>query len=358
MQTTRRFTIPLILVMLASLLGTGVQSALAAGATYYVSMTGSDTNSGSSTSPWRTIQKAVNTAPAGSTISVAAGSYSRTTISRSQLTVVASGKVVTGTFTVTGSNNTVRGFTITDPGKNAGIIVQGNYNLFLNNEIYHTMQDGIWFFGHDNTFRGNYIHDILDPSIGGDPHVDCFQTWGYNWDTYNVLFDRNTCNHTRTSGSNQITMIERATTALVQDITFRNNIFIMHDSGYSPMNIVRKSGQGVISGIKVLNNTFYNTTGAGQEAVKLTSISNGLVEDNVSIGYGKFATITGGTVSLAKNVASGPYGMVDYPHYNFRLTSGSPLINAGVSDGVPTDFAGVARPQGGSYDIGAFEYLP
>ena len=106
-------------------------------------------------------------------------------------------------------NNVVRGFTITDATANNGIEVNGNFNLFENNEIYKTKQDGIWFFGHDNTFRGNYIHDILDPSIANqfptyDEHADCFQTWDWSWDTYNVLFENNICDHTRAEGSNQI----------------------------------------------------------------------------------------------------------------------------------------------------------
>ncbi|HLO13381.1 MAG TPA: choice-of-anchor Q domain-containing protein, partial [Anaerolineales bacterium] len=135
-------------------------------------------------------------------------------------------------------------------------------------------------------------------------------------------------------------------------------IFIMHDAGYSPLNVARKVDQGEISGIQILNNTFYNTTGAGNDAVKMTSVVNGLVVDNVSIGYADFAQISGGGVTLSKNVSSGPYGMVDYVNFNFHLTSNSPLINAGIDDGLRDDFDGTSRPQGTSMDIGAFEYKP
>ena len=44
-------------------------------ATYYVSTAGSDSNPGSSGQPWRTIQKAANTAAAGDTVTVRAGTY-------------------------------------------------------------------------------------------------------------------------------------------------------------------------------------------------------------------------------------------------------------------------------------------
>ena len=53
----------------------GVFTALASGNTYYVSPTGSDSNSGTLSAPWRTIQKAANTAVAGDKIEIMGGSY-------------------------------------------------------------------------------------------------------------------------------------------------------------------------------------------------------------------------------------------------------------------------------------------
>ncbi len=41
---------------------------------------------------------------------------------------------------------------------------------------------------------------------------------------------------------------------------------------------------------------------------------------------------------------------------NFRLSPGSPAIDAAIPSGwVTTDFLGVSRPQGGGPDVGAFE---
>ena len=45
------------------------------GATYYVSASGSDSNIGTSDAPFRTIQKAANTASAGDIVTVNAGTY-------------------------------------------------------------------------------------------------------------------------------------------------------------------------------------------------------------------------------------------------------------------------------------------
>lgn len=43
--------------------------------------------------------------------------------------------------------------------------------------------------------------------------------------------------------------------------------------------------------------------------------------------------------------------------YDFHLTSGSPCFNSGTATGAPsTDLDGLARPQRGSFDMGAYEY--
>jgi hypothetical protein len=42
---------------------------------------------------------------------------------------------------------------------------------------------------------------------------------------------------------------------------------------------------------------------------------------------------------------------------DFQLQSGSPAIDAGASSNAPgDDFAGVSRPRGAGYDIGAYEF--
>jgi Malectin domain/K319L-like, PKD domain/Protein of unknown function (DUF1565) len=61
-----------------------VNPASISGPVFYVSTGGSDSNSGSSSSPWRTIQKAANTVSGGTTVIVAPGKYDeRVTVSNS-----------------------------------------------------------------------------------------------------------------------------------------------------------------------------------------------------------------------------------------------------------------------------------
>jgi hypothetical protein len=143
-------------------------------------------------------------------------------------------------FEVTETTTRIIRFKISDKNSDAGLEVHGDNNLFKKNEIYHMGQDGIWFHGSGNKYRNNYIHDILDPSIGGDPHVDCFQSWTWGGPVRDTLFEGNTCVHTRSSGSNQIAMIE-SRNGEISNLIFRNNTFTMHDAGYTPLRINSKA---------------------------------------------------------------------------------------------------------------------
>jgi hypothetical protein len=356
---------------------------------YYVATNGNDANPGTQSQPWKTIKKATNTIIAGDTALVLSGSYNeKVEISTSGITLQAVGKVITKGVYISGNSNTFRGFTITDPTSDWGIRTSGDNNLIEGNEIYHTSQDGIWFFGSYNTFRGNYIHDILDPSIPGDPnaiHVDCFQTWGSNWDTTNVLFEKNICIHNRLSGGNEIIMIERATTLEVRDITFRNNIFVIYDPTYCSLNFWGPIGQLKISNITVVNNTIVNLSGVGKNGIQFVNITNASAINNLFINYGDrdkyipYIVVQGGTnINIQNNAVYNTNGIAPngspYPGdlwmqdplivslsgLDFHLQSNSPLIDAGYYLGnlFTNDFDGIIRPQGAGFDIGAYEFSP
>lgn len=350
---------------------------------YYVSTTGSDSNPGTQSLPWATIQKAANTVPSGGTALVLAGTYSeQITVSTSGITLQAQGKVITKRILVSGNSDTIRGFTVTDPTSDPGIWTEGDHNLIEGNEIYHTHQDGIWFFGSYNTYRGNYIHDILDPS-NPDTHVDCFQTWGWNWNTTNDLFERNLCiNNSVTNYSNQIVQLEHNTAAEVRDITFRNNVFVLYYPVYSAFNFWGNTSGTPVSNITVVNNTIVNMTRSRRaNAIQFYYISGATAINNLSIDFGDSITPYIGTdgssslnihnnavyttdgVAPEGSPSSGDVWMknpmvVSISGLDFHLQSSSPLINVGYNLGslVPNDKDGVARPQGTGYDIGAYEY--
>src|SRR5437867_1390181 len=89
-----------------------------AATTYYVAPTGNDSNSGSSGSPWQTIQHAANysSLTAGDTVTVQAGTYNeRVSVTRSGssgnlITFQAQGTVVTQGFNIQANYVKVDGF--------------------------------------------------------------------------------------------------------------------------------------------------------------------------------------------------------------------------------------------------------
>ena len=74
----------IVFICLICLIGIGVVSppkpVAAAGNTYYVATTGSDSNPGTLSEPWLTIQHAADTAVAGDTVNIQGGAYSSTQI--------------------------------------------------------------------------------------------------------------------------------------------------------------------------------------------------------------------------------------------------------------------------------------
>src|SRR6266508_6207583 len=67
--------ISLIAALVLAFGGSSTSPVLAASNTYYVSTTGSDTNSGSLTAPFKTFAKAVSIMQAGDTLQVMPGTY-------------------------------------------------------------------------------------------------------------------------------------------------------------------------------------------------------------------------------------------------------------------------------------------
>lgn len=123
---------------------------------YYVSAQGNDSNPGTQAQPWRTIQKAANTATAGNTVLVQAGDYpERVTLNRSgsaasPIRFEAQGTVVMRGFTVSANYVTIRGFEITntpdDSQNGMGIWVKGSGCLLENNYIHYATRGGILLY--------------------------------------------------------------------------------------------------------------------------------------------------------------------------------------------------------------------
>lgn len=124
-------------------------------ATYYVSTNGSNSNSGSQSSPWLTIQKAADAMSSGDTVIVNSGTYNERVIIRKSgtanlpITFQANGKVTSYGFKVEGNYIHIKGFTMTsnkcDQGvESSGIYVTGDYCRIEGNNLFSNPRYGIY----------------------------------------------------------------------------------------------------------------------------------------------------------------------------------------------------------------------
>jgi PKD repeat protein len=423
-----------------------------AGNVYYVDgVAGNDSNPGTQSLPWKTIQKAANTMVAGDKVIVKSGTYSErvseTTSGNSgnQIVyqVIAGGTVTCKGFKISGSYVTVDGFKVdaddNDYSAGRGFHVSGNYvtvkNCFAtecpcggiwydensshgyiynnrcyhngqngievwgsyhrveNNEIWESVQhhpqapfiggadaDGVRFHGDHHTFIGNWIHEpaLMSDPYNTDPHIDCFQTFdssshGAPAASY-CTFERNRCRQYLQGMSTF--MIEGSQLYPPHHISIKNNIFEV-GGGIN----VNSGGGGKGHHIYVYNNTFIGgmSTVVGS-AIVISNASDIEIINNITVDYkSNHRNIDGCTnVILNHNCAyntngSNPSGhpgpqshelwaqdpkFVSLANRDFHLQSTSQCINSGATISVVTnDFDGVARPQGGLYDIGAYEYV-
>jgi hypothetical protein len=148
----------------------GVKASTLSGPTYYVATTGNDANSGSAAAPWRTIQHAVSTVPAGGTVVVNAGVYNEA------VTITRSGNATAGYITV----EAAPGVTATVDGTGLAVGNGGQQGLFtlynanyvrvigfeIRNFSTNSASDvpaGIFVYGSGDhiEIRKNHIHNIV-----------------------------------------------------------------------------------------------------------------------------------------------------------------------------------------------------
>lgn len=105
------------------------------------------------------------------------------------------------------------------------------------------------------------------------------------------------------------------------------------------------------SNILIYNNTFYSNR---NEDINCSGITSATIRNNIF--YNSPTQISGCSVTQSNNLTTNP-SFVNGEAGNFHLQSNSPAIDAGVTiGGILTDADGISRPQGGEYDIGAYEF--
>ena len=174
---------------------------------------------------------------------------------------------------------------------------------------------------------------------------------------------------------------------VIDNVTIRNNIFVNNNhvgliTGENLKNLkvwnntFYQDGRGEIyiddklplTGIDVRNNLFFhgknaacktNCTWFGDTHVQFSTSAGKTVTWANNAYYPAAATASNGEGSTRSVPVANPItGTVQFfnpSEFDFRLKSGSTAINKGATIPVASDYWGVARPQDGAFDIGAFE---
>lgn len=345
------------------------------GKDYYVSTTGSDSNDGSAAHPWRTIQHAASLVAAGYTVHVASGTYYGPISTHASGTASARIRYISDTrwgakIYYTGSpsaqsiwyNNgnyvDIAGFEVTGlPPARIGVQNDGSYVRVIGNKIHDIVADctvGGQAVNHSNYSAvyndtiGNVLYNIRVAST-------CTTVHGYG--IYHAMYGGKILdNIVFNNGSHGIHLWHAANHVIISSNTVFNNgrAGIVLGAGDSPGGIV-------LDNTVVTNNILYkNAEGlwefcySGQTCIG----SNNQYVNNLIYANGTNTIFLFGHTDSGR-VSADPQ-FVNYTGYStgdYHLVSTSPAINKGTSLDAPlNDFNGGVRPQGTTWDIGAYEW--
>jgi parallel beta-helix repeat protein len=146
---------------------------------------------------------------------------------------------------------------------------------------------------------------------------------------------------------------------IIRNNTMYSNNYVLSQYttwGLGEICLYRSNGSAIYNNITVKNSTLTNTRSIFTQEVDAAIP----IRNNIMVGPSSFTTSAAGN-----NISSSDYnnfakfvspGLTEAA--NFRLLAGSPAIGTGYSSNYAShDFDGVSRPQSGTIDIGAFEYI-
>jgi hypothetical protein len=336
---------------LAAALVLGLSLAIPAHATtYYVSTSGSDSNSGLSTnSAWRHVQYAANHVAAGDTVNILGGVYNET------VTIPASGSATAGYITFqnySGQTATIDGTGLTPPNSNNGLIniASQSYIIIQGLEIrnYKTTTTkatpvGVWVTGAGSHLQllNNHIHDIWTTASGCNANALGVAFYGTQAPASlnNITVSGNEINSMKTGCSETLTLDGNVDTFTITKNLIHDNNNIGIDAigfeGVSPNSAYDQARNGYIG-----ENSVYNITSQGNK-----SYSSGCwCSDGIYIDGGTNIIIERNlvhNVDLGIEIASEHSG-----HVASYVTARSNLIYSGNSAGV--SIGGYASGVGGT----------
>jgi hypothetical protein len=358
--------------------------------TYYVSTSGSDSNPGTQGAPFRHLSKGASAATQpGDTVIVMDGTYDN----EGQ---VSPNYVVTLYYSGAPGNPITfqaqhRGMAILDSGNTSTSTVcngafayfnlyDAAYILIQGFVIQHGCDEGIHSndSAHDITIRNNEIGYIANHTVTDQIGRDGIYL---NNSEYNFTFDGNMFHDIGRTDGQALLHFDHAIYSHAYNVTITNNIFYNIDRGWSV-----QLADGA-STYLIANNTFaFPNTGTGEDGqimfwgsnTNISIIDNIFYEPNNNAMTRYAATISGCTFdhnltfptssvmadttgcTMTSTINGNPmFVNSSSPPYNFDPQPGGAAIGSGVSlSAVTVDFMGIARPQGSSTDIGAYQYTP
>jgi len=388
-------------------------------ADYYISPSGSDSNSGSLSSPWRTLEKAGAGAEAGDTVYIREGVYNEMLHPQNSGTANAY-------ITFVNYNNeevTIDGTGIALQWQGLIDVQDVSYIKVVGLRVINSTDDGIYVKNADHVeIRDNYTYDTYQSGIGvwsstnvivDGNEIEFANNGGHNENlsvdgSDNIIISNNNVHHGFNSpyGGEGINMKNGTTNTkvfgnVVHDIPklafgvdawqkHTYNIEIYNNIAYNARwGFILESEQGGLAeDLWVYNNLAYNIDEAGYALPEWgiagpvdkvyyinnvaydcrygfwsrhANVSNVVIRNNIfnQIRSAPAINLYSGTeneFTIDYNLLTDAL-FIDASSANFRLQPGSPAIDAGSLQFAPdTDFDGNARPQGAGVDIGAFEY--
>src|SRR6476469_4321133 len=381
-----------------------VQEGRTQGNTYFVATTGSDGAAGTIGAPWQTISFAVARLRAGDTLYVRGGTYTGPANRiDSQDYMVASGTdLQTGAVTIAGypgesativppnnmacvryatrtvayvivqdlhcdmSNSTVSGGS-TESGVN--VSYGAHHNRFLRLEVKHNSGNGIGFGTNGGSSDFN---EVIDCEIHHNGLTSAVNSgYGLYIDTSDNLFEGNRIHHNVVYGVHIYNFKSSAHRNIVRNNWVWGNgtgggtnygiLYSQGSNGLVYNNVVYGNRGGIqvytnSDAIGVFNNTVVSNSPMPGIALQYYTgaprVQNNIVYRNAD-GIRDF---DGNAASqIDHNIMTDP-SFQDFANGDFSLTSGSIARDTGVAvTNVTMDIARTPRPQGGLFDIGAYE---
>lgn len=372
--------------------------------TYYVSLSGNDSNSGTSTSsPFKTFAKAVKPLRPGDTLYIRGGTWTQQLdlqtpningTSSAYIKIAGyPGETVTIRYadSVEASYGPIkargaRGYLtfenlvldgINNSKRTGWLIGEGNHNFILRNleiknfksnalkiaanniqiincKLHHAMPastiigQGAYYYGiylvsgSSVLIQGNEIYS----NSGGGLHA-------YPGPISGLIVRNNSIHDNNTTGKGVFggLLLQGSSGKVIQNTLLYNNL-VYKNTVY---------GSGILissytNGTKLLNNTVYGNKAYGVHVGYNSTTTNTIVQNNIIYGNsgGNYINKSANT-TYASNVTTDPK-FISTSSNNFQLQSSSPAVNTGVRlSTVTTDYRNLPRPKGSSHDIGGYE---